>query len=1097
MHNNFLAVENHATRFGNNKMANKNLVLVAVSLLALFAIAAVPADAFTLNFTVTNSTGGGVSGAFLVATLQQDRNTLAQTEQNVSISGSRAGDAGRANLTISDGAANLWNIRILYNSTTVLTRNLAIQTITGGQNWFGGFFTHTNVPLPALPAAAWLTLVPNTTSIRLVNALNIHMIAFNSTSWAVENVLPNGTIFNGTHIFVDPVFNGTNNYTNVTYANGTKHNSTVAGTSFSYLIMDRDKGVPIAYSIANQTAVPAGRPTNHFMAGQVAAEVLPLQKNYTVMLYTQTGESPPRFMDIINPATNTSLNISGPALAKGGASVASLTAADADLDNVTFAIGVAMNFTTTVVNVNGSIFLPMYGNTTGGVSGGSGGSNYGGTGGSYITITNITAIPYVNSFAFVRGYQRGTQPNAPIIWSATVGTNLTIEGLNYSIWTWNISLPTQTSWILMASAANDTTGSYMLGITNVTVGTAPVVGLNFTMKQIYNYSVGGGTGIATNISRSGNGSNSPPVNLNMTQLQIVDGDTNATLTGVSYVVIELNTNTSQRTGAFDNWTGHVIKVKFAMETSSVGRVAFPFFVNESAKVTAYTGRHAPKEFVLTPDTLAANETINLTVYQFRPRVPGAAGGEIGGFKSDQFIENLEISIMGNNDTCNRISVNVPAGCTISSVNQPQLLNPLAGLFGGQKVSVRIRSLDKGHIIHYYGVDMGGGGVPEVQFDPVAEDRSAGAADLVFKIGARLPKNTYEGIFVGIPYGSTIDETENINASIATLYDTNWNPVWNVTQNGTPLDEQAAYVGKFNTTDFTDWNLSMIANRSLGGVICSKTNGGPGFACLANTTEDMMWLRLPHFSGSGVGAVGVKAASTATASTGTSGGGGSGGAGGGAAGGTSQSFVSTTVTAQAPVSNDVTKSEIGITQVEYTLSENANSVKLEVSKLADKPADIASSPSGTAYSYVSITLTGVDTSKVSSGKVKFTVDKSWVTDNSADVNSVKLNRWNGAAWTALSTSYIGETDTAYTYEATTPGFSTFAITATTRAGPAATTPGTPAGEQTKAAPTTSKPRTTTTAATGGTNTAMWVIVAIIVIAVVIGLVMKGKGKKRWY
>ncbi len=1076
MHNNFLATGSHATRAGNSKMANKNLVLVAVSLLALFAIAAVPAEAFTLNFTIVNSTGGGVPLAFVVARLPQDRNSLAQTEQNVSLSGSRAGDAGRANLTVSDGAANLWDIRILYNATTILSRNNVIQTVTGGQNWFGSFYTHTNVPLPALPAAAWISLVPNTTSIRLVKALNIHMIAFNNTALNVTHVLPNGTIFNGTHIFVDPYFNSTNNGS--VSGNYTPRRDHVSGTSFSYIIMDRDKGLPVAYSVANQTAIPAGRPRDHFMEGQVAAEVLPLQKNYTVIMYSQTGESPPRYMDIINPATNVSLNISGPAFDTAGA-VASLTAAAVDLNNVTFAIGVAMNFTTTKVNVNGSLFIPLH------LGLGAGTYNL-----SNVTVTNITAIPYINEFAYVRGYQRVTLPDTPIVWNAAWSTrNVSVGGIQYAVWTWNISLPTQTSWIIMASAVNASARTYLLGLTNVTIGTAAVSELNFTMRSMYNYS-------STSPSATGNGSNSPPLNLNMTQLQIVDGDTNATLAGVSFMVVEVNTNNSVT--STDRLPSRIIKVKFAMETNSVGRAAFPFFVNESAKVTTYTGRHAPKEFVLTPDMLAANETINLTVYQYRPRVPGTAGGEIGGFKADALIENLEILILGNNDTCNRVSVNLPAGCTLSSVNQPQLVNALAGLFQGQKVSVRIRSLDKGHIIHYYGVDMGGGGVPEVQFDPVAEDRSGSLADLVFKVGARLPKNTYEGIFVGIPYDpAKVDENENINASIATLYDTNWNPVWNVTQNGTPFTASAA----FNTTDFTDWNLSLIANRSLGGVICSKVSGAPGIACLANTTEDMMWLRVPHFSGSGVGVVGVKAASTATASTGTSGGGGSGGAGGGAAGGTSQSFVSTTVTAQAPVSNDVTKSEIGLTQVEYTLTENANNVKLEVSKLADKPADIASSPpSGTAYSYISITLSGVDSSKVSSGRVKFTVDKSWVSENNADVNSVKLNRWDGSSWSALSTSYTGETDTTYTYEATTPGFSTFAITATTRAGPTATTGTSTGGE---AEPSSGETAPTARFSGGrvggatGSNAVIWVIAAIIVIAVVIGLVMKRRGKKRWY
>jgi PGF-pre-PGF domain-containing protein len=1076
VHNNFSVTENRATR-SNVKMANKNLILVAVSLLALFAVAAVPADAsWYLNFTVQAPNGTALGGAMINMSVPGDRNTL--PAQNNSITDTATAELGRANLIMHDDSTALWGLKIVAQTVAHLDRNRL------------GFKNLVSVPFPTLPKAAYLGLVLNTTNIKLMNALTIRMIAYNSTA-------RNATLFYANRSIM---LNGTADRFGVTLTNNTDGSADgggavtigAVGTSYSYIILDRDKGIPVAYSI-NATARAAGQPADDFSGGQISEEVLPLQKNYTVIFFSKTGESPPRATDIINPATNTSLNITP---AAGGVA---LTAAASNLDNMTFVYGIAQNFTTTYVNVNGSIFVPMLGNGTGGPSGAGEGSNYGGNGHNYVTISNITAIPYINSFAFVKGYLRGTSPTAPIVWTASVATtNTTIAGLNYSIWNWNISLPTQTSWIILASASNSsnrtgnlaTSRTYLLGLTNVTVGAVPVDGINFTMKPVYSYSLSGGVFMATNVSNTGNGSNSPPVDLNMTQLQIVDGDNNNTLTGISYVVIELNTNNSQRSGAFNNWTAQMIKVKFAMETSSVGRVAFPFFVNESAKVTVYTGRQAPKEFVLTPDMLAANETINLTVYSYRPRVPGTAGDGIGGYKVDAFIENLEVSILGNNATCNLLSVNIPAGCILSQVTQPQDVNPLAGLFQGQKVSVRIRSLDKGHIIHYFGVDMGGGGVPEVQFDPVAEDRSGSRTDLVFKFGARLPKNTYDGIFVAMPYGATVEEAEDINVSISELYDTNWNPVWNVTLNGTPLNEAVA--GKFNSTDFTDWNLSMIANRSLGGVVCSKTNGGPGFACLANTTENMVWIRVPHFSGGGLGVNGVRAASTSTASSGTSGGGGSGGGGGGAVGGTSQSFVSTTVTAQAPVSNDVTKSEIGITQVEYTLSENANNVKLEVNKLADKPAEIASSPSGTAYGYISIKLSNVADSAVASGKIKFTVDKSWVTENSADVSSVKLNRWDGNAWNALSTSYTGETDTAYTYEATTPGFSTFAITATTRAGPAAATPSTPAGT-----PTTPSAASRAVTPTAGGNTAMWIIVAIIVIAVVVGLAMKGKGKKRWY
>ena len=225
------------------------------------------------------------------------------------------------------------------------------------------------------------------------------------------------------------------------------------------------------------------------------------------------------------------------------------------------------------------------------------------------------------------------------------------------------------------------------------------------------------------------------------------------------------------------------------------------------------------------------------------------------------------------------------------------------------------------------------------------------------------------------------------------------------------------------------------------------------------------------------------------------GGGSGGGGGGGSSGlataTTQGFVLTTVTGNTPVTNAITNTQIGVTEVTFELSTNANNVRLEVSKLADRPVDVSSAPSDTTYKYLELKVSGVESTLVKSGVVKFTVDKAWVTENSADKDTIALNRWANSQWNALSTKYVSETSTAYTYEATTPGFSVFAVTAKTAA---AATSGTAASDS--QATTSGTASMAQSSAGSKSNQAMWVIVALIVIAVIVGLVMKNKKGKKW-
>ncbi|WAI00264.1 PGF-pre-PGF domain-containing protein [Methanogenium organophilum] len=82
---------------------------------------------------------------------------------------------------------------------------------------------------------------------------------------------------------------------------------------------------------------------------------------------------------------------------------------------------------------------------------------------------------------------------------------------------------------------------------------------------------------------------------------------------------------------------------------------------------------------------------------------------------------------------------------------------------------------------------------------------------------------------------------------------------------------------------------------------------------------------------------------------------------------------------------------------------------------------------TAFQYLEMDLTGCSDDDISGAMVRFTVDRSWIEEQSISEASIVLMRYHDG-WTTLQTKRVrsGDTDTVLMYEASVPGFSVFAI-----------------------------------------------------------------------
>lgn len=82
-------------------------------------------------------------------------------------------------------------------------------------------------------------------------------------------------------------------------------------------------------------------------------------------------------------------------------------------------------------------------------------------------------------------------------------------------------------------------------------------------------------------------------------------------------------------------------------------------------------------------------------------------------------------------------------------------------------------------------------------------------------------------------------------------------------------------------------------------------------------------------------------------------------------------------------------------------------------------------------YLEISPVGVPPGAITSGTITFVVNPSWLSSHNVAPADIVLMRYHDNQWGALPTTFIGQSGTSYNFQSVTPGFSYFAITATTQ------------------------------------------------------------------
>ena len=115
--------------------------------------------------------------------------------------------------------------------------------------------------------------------------------------------------------------------------------------------------------------------------------------------------------------------------------------------------------------------------------------------------------------------------------------------------------------------------------------------------------------------------------------------------------------------------------------------------------------------------------------------------------------------------------------------------------------------------------------------------------------------------------------------------------------------------------------------------------------------------------------------------------------------------------------------LNIQQISLILKNSLEGATVNVKKESEKPASVTV-PAGEVHSFLTIT-TSVKNTDISSAKVAFKIEKSWLSSKSIDKNKVSLNRFT-SQWDKLPTAFLSEDDNFVYYSADTPGFSVFSV-----------------------------------------------------------------------
>jgi PGF-pre-PGF domain-containing protein len=386
------------------------------------------------------------------------------------------------------------------------------------------------------------------------------------------------------------------------------------------------------------------------------------------------------------------------------------------------------------------------------------------------------------------------------------------------------------------------------------------------------------------------------------------------------------------------------------------------------------------------------------------------------------------------------------------------------------------------------------GPPDGLLDDSATTATSGTFSSAMRFGSQGP-TIYDYVLISMPYtaGNSsvtgLNESGAVNMSIPTLYDENWNVAWSVASNGTSGTNLAANDSHYSTYA-SQWETLMSNNTCH----TNATSINATHPCYVDTTNNRIWVRLPHFSGTGPafsGSVITAATSSSAAATSSS-------ESSGSSGSTVNEWSKQQVESwleikpgAATIMKNFDK-EMGIKEIQIEVNNLAKNPMIIVKKYNKKPAAVSVEKIGTVYKYLEITPQLL-TDKLKKATVTFQIEKSWLSTNGITMGDISVSKFDTSSkeWKDL-TATCTEGDSTYNYcNVELNSFSYFAISGKTKE----TTPTSNEGTGTVTGNAVSDQQTGTSS---GSKTLLIILIAAVIAVVAVGVFyFLSKQKKKRY
>lgn len=652
---------------------------------------------------------------------------------------------------------------------------------------------------------------------------------------------------------------------------------------------------------------------------------------------------------------------------------------------------------------------------------------------SYLSLLNanmstefvqLTGYARVNVSADVQNYT-----NFTVIAYLIEGGNMVFKGAtlprNMGQWHWpriydvfntttgfyNMTLPASVlgaNLLLFASASSNESGNmvYYGGFKNITL----YYGQTPSQKNITAYPLMGSAANLTLGFEGGSSTDTIPTALKRFTIQA-----NGTAVSQAHVEIQVEYPAPQFNGSdiSFSWMGDVGQ-------TSNGNLDLPLLNYSIKKIKVFSSQYAPLQKPYTKAQLQGNPVyVNLS--QFSPQ---SADG--------QAFNDIDMMMYIHKDDGSCSIPNPSASCSpISQGINGSDFNPFSMVIGGGKLDFEMKKTSNNITVRYIDVDLLASGPPDAMFDSSANSSSSESSVAeAWRFGSMGPE-IYSYVLIGVPYNaSAINESSDIKINITKFY-------------GESFSGAAAWEQGINSTlqltgtDYSAYNAGSYANYINGtGVLCNSSDDNlTSGICYKDTDENMLWFKIPHFSGinpsvTGAAFATITSAATAAATTG----GGSSAGGATTAQAVSESTTFANIAANAEKTFSLGKAgDVGVNAIVFTTIGALENVKITVTKLLSKPISVISTPEGGVYSYIEVNAPKLE-GNTKESKIQFEVTKKWLADNEYAAEGITLVRFADNKWNALTTSKLREDSSKVYYEAITQGFSYFAISATKPEGP---------------------------------------------------------------